>query len=186
MAGGTAVHRDAGAAVFTEVLTPPPHLVVVGAGDDAMPLVRYAREAGFRVTLVDHRPAFLSAERFPGELRRLHLRAEDAASAPVLSGPGAFAVVKTHNLGHDREWIRHLRRAGVAYLGILGPRARTEEILRQLDAEGDGRVYGPVGLDLGADGPEQVALSVVAELLAVRAGRTPGHLRARKGTIHEP
>jgi xanthine/CO dehydrogenase XdhC/CoxF family maturation factor len=94
-------------------------------------------------------------------------------------------VVKTHNLGHDREWIRHLRRAGVGYVGVLGPRARTEAILRQLDAEGDGRVYGPVGLDLGADGPEQVALSVVAELLAVKAGRTPGHLRARKGTIHE-
>jgi xanthine/CO dehydrogenase XdhC/CoxF family maturation factor len=186
VAGGTAVHGDPGAEVFTEVLTPPPLLVVVGAGDDAVPLVRYATDAGFRVTLVDHRPAFLSAERFPGELRRLRLRAEDAAAASVPWGPGAYAVVKTHNLAHDREWIRHLRRAGVAYVGVLGPRARTEEILRQLDAEGDGRVYGPVGLDLGADGPEQVALSVVAELLAVRAGRTPGHLRARKGTIHEP
>jgi xanthine/CO dehydrogenase XdhC/CoxF family maturation factor len=181
----TAVQGPPGAEVFDEVLAPPPRLVVIGAGDDAIPLVRYAAEAGFRVVLVDHRPAFLSAERFPGEVRRLLLRPEDAGAA-VPSGRDVHAVVKTHNLGLDREWIRRLLASEVAYVGVLGPRSRIEEILRQLGAAAadDARVYGPIGLDLGADGPEQVALSVVAELLAVRAGRRPAHLRGRKGAIH--
>jgi xanthine/CO dehydrogenase XdhC/CoxF family maturation factor len=72
----------------------------------------------------------------------------------------------------------------VGYVGVLGPRARVQDLLDQVGATADGRVYGPVGLDLGADGPEQVALSVVAELLTVRARREPRHLRERKGTIH--
>ncbi len=92
--------------------------------------------------------------------------------------------MKTHSLAQDREWIRRLLGTEVAYIGVLGPRARVEELLGAVGAEVDGRVFGPVGLDLGAEGPEQVALSVVAELLAVRSGRAPGHLRARRGAIH--
>ncbi|BDG02923.1 XdhC family protein [Anaeromyxobacter oryzae] len=171
--------------VFTEVLRPPPHLVVFGAGDDALPLARYAADAGFRVALVDHRPAFLSPERFPGQVGRLELRPEDdAASSSLPLGGEAYAVVKTHSLAHDREWVRRLIGTDVAYIGVLGPRARVEEILHEVGAASDERVFGPVGLDLGADGPEQVALSIVAELLAVRSGRAPGHLRRRRGAIH--
>lgn len=179
----TVVHAPDGVEVFTEVLRPPPHLVVFGAGDDALPLVRYAADAGFRVAVVDHRPAFLSPDRLPGEVRRFALRAEDGVGSLPL-GRDAFAVVKTHSLAHDRDWVGRLLRTEVPYIGVLGPRARVEEILAAVGAERDGRVFGPIGLDLGAEGPEQVALSVVAELLAVRAGRTPGHLRARKGAIH--
>jgi xanthine/CO dehydrogenase XdhC/CoxF family maturation factor len=182
--GETTVHEIATVQVFTEVLRPPPHLVVFGAGDDAIPLARYARDAGFRVTLVDHRPASLSTERFPGEVRRFERRPEDGAAASLPLGPGACAVVKTHSLGNDREWIRRLIGTEVAYIGVLGPRARVDEILRQLGAASDGRVFGPVGLDLGAEGPEQVALSIVAELLTIRSGRAPGHLRERRGSIH--
>ena len=178
------IHEQAqGARAFTEVLRPPPHLVLFGAGDDAIPLARYAREAGFRVAVVDHRPAFLSPARFPGEVRRLELRPEDGAAALPLRGE-AYAVVKAHSLAIDREWIRRLLGTRVAYIGALGPRARVEEILRQLGAAGDDRIFGPVGLDLGAEGPEQVALSVVAELLAFRSRRSPRHLREREGSIH--
>jgi xanthine/CO dehydrogenase XdhC/CoxF family maturation factor len=182
--GETAVHQLASARVFTEVLLPPPHLVVLGAGDDAVPLARYARDAGFRVTLVDHRPAFLSAARLAGEVRRLELRPEDDAAASLPLGRGSYAVVKTHSLANDREWIRRLIGSEVGYIGVLGPRARVEEILRQLGAAADDRIFGPVGLDLGAEGPEQVAMSIVAELLAVQARRAPGHLRGRRGSIH--
>jgi len=184
-AGETGVAGADGAEVFTEALRPPPLLLVVGAGDDAVPLVRYATDAGFRVTLVDHRPAWLAAPRFPPEVRRLGLRAEGDAPLDLPLGRDTYAVVKTHHLGHDREWVRKLLATEVAYVGVLGPRARVEDLLRQVGATGDGRVFGPVGLDLGADGPEQVALSVVAELLAVRARRAPRHLRERGGTIHE-
>lgn len=170
--------------VFTEVFVPPPHLVAFGGGDDAFPLLRYARDAGFRVTLVDHRPAFLSAVKLARDVRRLDLRPEDGAAATLPLGRGTYAVVKTHSLASDREWIRRLLATEVEYIGVLGPRVRVEEILRQLGAATDDRIFGPVGLDLGAEGAEQIALSIVAELIAVRSGRAPGHLRRRRGSIH--
>ena len=177
------LHAVGGAEVFTEVLAPPPHLLLFGAGDDTRPICAYASDVGFRVTVVDHREAFLSAERFPGAARRALLRPEDGAGAlPV--GPRTYAVVMSHSFAHDREWARRLLAAGAPHVGLLGPRARTEEILRQIGAEGDERVFGPVGLDLGAEGPEQVALAVVAELLAAHTAREPAHLRQKHGAIH--
>jgi xanthine/CO dehydrogenase XdhC/CoxF family maturation factor len=189
-AGESVLHAAASLQVFVEVLTPPPRLLVFGAGDDAMPLARYARDAGFRVTVVDHRPAYLAPERFVEGILLRQARAEQGlADLPL--GRDTYAVVKTHALHHDREWVRCLIESPVAYVGILGPRARTEEILSQLgvpaepaEPAGGGRVFGPVGLDLGADGPEQIAVSIVAEVLALRAGREPRHLRDTEGAIH--
>jgi xanthine/CO dehydrogenase XdhC/CoxF family maturation factor len=169
--------------IFTEVLSAPPPLIVFGAGDDAIPLCRYAAEAGFRVTVVDHREDALAPERFPGAARRLALRPEEGiASLPV--GPRAFAVIKYHSFRYDREWTRHMLAAGVPYIGLLGPRARADEILSQIGASGGDRIFAPVGLDLGAEGPEQVALAILAELLAVHASREPWSLREKRGAIH--
>jgi xanthine/CO dehydrogenase XdhC/CoxF family maturation factor len=171
------------AEVFSELLAPPPNLVLFGAGDDAIPICRYASDAGFRVTVVDHRQAYLSAERFPAASRLLLRRAEEGlASLPA--GPRDFAVVKTHSFAQDREWTRQLLASGLAYIGLLGPRARAAEISRQLGASDSGRLHGPVGLDLGAEGPEQVAVAIVAELLALRSGREPLPLREKEGAIH--
>jgi xanthine dehydrogenase accessory factor len=168
---------------FVETLTPPPSLVVFGAGDDAIPLAAYASEAGFRVTVVDHRPAALAKETFPGVFRLVCRRAsEGAAGLPV--GPRSFAVVKTHSFAHDRDWVKHLLAAGVPYVGLLGPRARGAKILSRIGAVTEGRVFTPVGLDLGAEGPEQIAIAIVAELLAVRASRRPWSLREKEGVIH--
>ena len=182
------IHAVAGLQVFVEVLRPPPRLLVFGAGDDAVPLVRYARDAGFRVTVLDHRSGYLAPARFAEGTRLLQGRAEHGVPDLPALGPDVYTVVKTHSLLHDREWVRRLLDSPVAYVGILGPRARTEEILRQLGViEGtaaSARVFGPVGLDIGADGPEQIAFSIVAELLAVRAGREPNHLRDTAGAIH--
>jgi xanthine dehydrogenase accessory factor len=254
-AGRSGVQRIAGREVFVEVLPPPPHLIVCGAGDDARPLVAYAADAGFRVTVVDHRAGLMApgggliggegsaagpvgsagslpsagsligsagsqpgadggtsgrSEWFPKAARLIVARPDE----PELALPPAahsLAVVKTHSLAHDREWVRRLLAAGLPFVGVLGPRARTEAILGDLAAgpvgsagslpsagaiggtpgrsgesgnEGKGRVFGPVGLDLGADGPRQVALSIVAELLAFVAGREPRHLRERREGIH--
>jgi len=184
-AGRSGVQKLAGRSVFAEVLPPPPHLIVCGAGDDARPLVAYAADAGFCVTLVDHRPALLQADVFPQASQRLLARPEDTG---IVLPPAArsLAVVKTHSLAIDREWVRRLLASGIPYLGVLGPRARTESILRETGAapEDSERVFGPVGLDLGADGPRQVAVSIVAELLAFTAGRTPQHLSERQEAIH--
>jgi len=183
--GRSAVQAVAGRGIFVEVLPPPPHLVVCGAGDDARPLVAYAADAGFRVTLVDHRPALLEPAWFPQAAQRLLARPEDPGIVLPPAGR-SLAVVKTHSLSHDREWVRRLLAAGLPYVGMLGPRDRTETILRQIGAgpAETGRVFGPVGLDLGADGPRQVALSIVAELLAFIAQREPRHLSERKEAIH--
>jgi xanthine dehydrogenase accessory factor len=112
------------------------------------------------------------------------LAAEEDPDAALPPAGRSLAVVKTHSLAHDREWARRLLAAGVPYVGLLGPRARTESILRDIGAPGDERVFGPVGLDLGADGPRQVAISIVAELLGVIARREPRHLSQRAEAIH--
>jgi xanthine/CO dehydrogenase XdhC/CoxF family maturation factor len=90
----------------------------------------------------------------------------------------------THSLKRDTEWVRRLVATDVPYLGVLGPRARTEKMASGLEARERARIFGPVGLDLGAEGPEQVALSILAELLAVSSGREPRHLRERAMAVH--
>ena len=172
-----------GETAFIDVLRPPPRLAIFGAGDDAQPLARVAALAGFAVTVVDHRPAFLTAARFPPPAQLILRRASEGVDGLSL-GRRTFAVVQTHALVHDRDWLKALLPQSIAYLGLLGPRARKDEVLRQLGVADTGKLYAPVGVDLGADGPEQVAISIVAEMLAVHAGREPGHLRARAGGIH--
>ena len=166
--------------VFIETLHPPPVLCIFGAGDDAQPLASLAIENGFDVTVVDHRRGYLTPERFAPPIRLVQRRSSEGV--PAL-GEKHFAVVQTHSLQHDREWLRALLPQPLAYLGLLGPRGRREELLKQLASEAP-KLFAPVGLDLGAEGPEQVAVSIVAEMLAVRAGREPAHLRDRHGGIH--
>ncbi|MFH0953109.1 MAG: XdhC family protein [Verrucomicrobiota bacterium] len=178
------VFRESGdTGVFTEILVPPPSLVICGAGDDTMPLVRLATDAGFRVTVADHRPAFVTEERFPTAFQRVVARPEEAAPE-IPSGPGTFAVVKTHVLVHDRGWVERFVASGARYVGVLGSQSRREEIMRGLTPEQRDAIHGPIGLDLGAEGPDQVAVSIVAELLAVWSGRKPQHLKDRKRPIH--
>jgi xanthine/CO dehydrogenase XdhC/CoxF family maturation factor len=129
---------------------------------------------------VDHRPAALSSGRFPTGVR-LDARRSEAGIAGLPLGPRAFAVVKMHSFAHDREWARRLFESGVPYVGLLGPRERGRKILEQIGAEAGERVFAPVGLDLGAEGPEQVAIAIVGELLAVHASKQPWSLREKEG-----
>jgi xanthine/CO dehydrogenase XdhC/CoxF family maturation factor len=175
-----------GASAFVDVLRPPPRLFVFGAGDDARPLAALATQTGFEVTVVDHRPAYLTPERFPPPLRLVLRRPSDGvAGLPFGISRRNFAVVQTHALAHDRDWLRALADQPLAYLGLLGPRARKEHVLRELSID-EAKLFAPIGIDIGADGPEQVAVSIVAELLAVHARREPIHLRERLGGIHDP
>ena len=174
--------REDSARVFTEVYEPPPRLVIFGAGDDAMPLTEFASRIGFRVTLIDHRQAYLQPERFPQATHLVTRRTEEGVHG-VPFGPETYAVVMTHSFADDLEWVGHLLRTDVPYVGLLAPRTRTDELLEKVGGEGTDRVFGPVGLDIGADGPEQIALCIVAELLAVRSRREPGHLRQREGAV---
>jgi xanthine dehydrogenase accessory factor len=186
--GASAIHELAGRSIFFDVLLPPPQLVVLGAGDDARPLVRFAADVGFRVVVVDRRPGYLTAERFPAAAALVQ-RAGDGLGEALPLDAECYAVVMNHNFADDQAYLRALLKTAVAYVGMLGPRQRTERILRNLAAEGpvdEGRVYGPVGLDIGTDGAEQVALAVIAEILSVRSGRRARSLRERRGAIHAP
>lgn len=169
---------------FTEKLLPPPTLAVIGAGDDAMPLVQMAAAVGFRVTVVDHRSAYLTAERFADAHEMLSLRSGDDFPA-TWRAETTLAIVKTHVLQHDQAWVERLIAHGLSYVGLLGPRDRRDAIRNRIDPEAGSRLYGPVGLDIGGEGPQQVSLSIIAEALAVWHQRTGGHLRERKTAIHD-
>jgi len=174
-------------ALFVDVLRPPPRLLVVSAGDDARALATLAADVGFRVVVADRRPGLLARERFSPRVRLVETDAARLSERVVLDGE-CFAVVMTHHFADDTDYLRALLKSPARYLGVLGPRQRTERILGILRAEGatidDARIFSPVGLDIGTDGAEQVAIAVVAELLAVRSGRQPRSLRERQAPIH--
>ncbi len=178
--------------LFVEALHPPLRLIVCGAGHDAIPVVRLASQLGWRVLVVDGREAFLTPERFPGAAGFVRTEFPEAGHA-VPTDSLSFVLIMTHNYVHDRDLLRAFLPTPVQYLGMLGPRARTEKILRELQAEGvaisDDRraqIYGPVGLDIGGDTPDEIALAALGEILAVARGRAGGFLRARTGPIHLP
>jgi xanthine dehydrogenase accessory factor len=172
--------------LLLDVLQPPPRLVVISAGDDARILARLSAEVGFRVVVVDRRPGLLARERFPASVTLLESDATRLNELLVLDA-SSFCVVMTHDFADDSHYLAALLRTPARYIGMLGPRQRTERILTRLRADGpvdESRIYGPVGLDIGTDGAEQVALAVLAEILAVRSGRQPQSLRERRAPIH--
>jgi xanthine/CO dehydrogenase XdhC/CoxF family maturation factor len=180
----------AGAKVLVEDLAPAPSLIIFGAGDDAIPLARHARELGWGVTVADPRAAMATKERFPGMGRLITAPADVLVSQAAPTG-GSLAVVMTHHYLHDVPLMRGLLPLPLGYLGLLGPRARAERILSDIAAAGievtgamRARVRAPVGLDLGAEGAEEVALSIIAEMAAVVSGRDARPLRERKQPIH--
>jgi xanthine/CO dehydrogenase XdhC/CoxF family maturation factor len=172
-----------GASVFFDVLMAPPKLIVCGAGDDAVPLVAYAADAGFAVTVVDHRSAYLIPDRFPAARRLVEARPDSGVAALGVDAR-TLVVLKMHAFEQDRDWLRLFVQTQAPYIGLLGPRARAEKLLPLAGSPSERRVFGPVGLDVGAEGPEQIAISIVAELLAVHARQQPGHLRERGAAIH--
>lgn len=178
------------AEVFIEVQEPPMPLAIFGAGHDAMPLVRFAKELGWHVSVVDSRQSYATKERFPLADAIVVCRPENIQEY-VTMDRRTVAVVMTHNYLHDREILRTLLPSSLRYLGILGPKSRTERLVEELRQEGFiptneqlSHLYGPVGIDIGADTPEEIALAIAAEIQAVIANRSGGLLRNRRGSIH--
>lgn len=183
-AGSSSIEEVDGLRLFVEVLEPPPRLLVCGAGHDAIPLVRYAAELGWRVTVADVRRAFLDHERFPEAAGFVDL---DPGRIEEVIDPTRrnYAVLMTHNYLRDIDYLRALLGADLEYLGALGPRKRTLQLLRELDrVDAIDHIHAPAGLDIGAEGPEEVAWAIAAEMLAVRRRRPGGSLNARPGPIH--
>ncbi|CAN5172298.1 XdhC family protein [soil metagenome] len=182
---------DGDVRVFVEALHPPIRLLVCGAGHDAVPLVAAASAMGWRVVVADDRDEFLDAGRFPGAGE--FVRIEPAAVADALDLDGrTYAVVMSHNFLRDRDYLRGLLDTDVSYIGMLGPNERLRRLLDDLGRQGvvparvdEAKLHGPAGLDIGAEGPEEIASAIVAEILAVSRGRGAGYLRDRSGPIHD-
>lgn len=171
--------------VFVEVIPPALELMIFGAGHDATPLVRMAKEVGWHVTVIDARPSYAQAHRFP-EADRVVLTRPDKLLAGVSVSSDAFIVVMNHNFDVDCSVLRGLLHRPVRYIGMLGPRLRTDAILTELGmVEPPPNLHAPVGLDIGGDTPESIALSIVAEIQAVHSNRGAGMLRGSAGSIHE-
>ena len=180
-----------GAEVFYEITQPPPDLVIFGAGPDAAPVARLAWALGFAVTVVDAREAFLTPDRFPGAA----LVGAHFSQFPDRVRPraGAFMLVMNHQVERDQESLRFCLESDAAYIGVLGPRSRFEKLLAGLAAQGYtpdaskiSRVRSPVGLSLGAETPQEVAVSILGEILAIRRGFEGRFLSGSVRSLHHP
>ena len=172
---------------FVETLLPPVALIVFGAGPDVLPVVELARRIGWQTEVVDPQAREASRSRFAIADKVTLARPEDVATQVTIDSR-TMTLLMSHNYEHDRSLLRFLLASPAQYIGVMGPRHRTESMLREFPAsEFDlARLHSPVGLDLGAQSPAEVALSIVAEMRAVLDGRRGGMLRDRRGPIHAP
>ena len=177
--------------VFVEVIHAPAPLVIFGAGYDAAPLARLAKEVGFHVTVADVRPAYARPDRFPEADAVVVLRPEEIARLAL--NERTAAVIMSHNYLTDRAFLKALLPLPLRYLGLMGPKDRAQKMIRELRQEGFAageamlrQIHNPVGLDIGAENPEQIALAILAEIQAVLSGHAGGLLRDKRSSIHSP
>jgi xanthine dehydrogenase accessory factor len=162
--------------VFLEVLEPQPQLLIIGAGHIAVPLAHFGKVLGFEVVVIDDREKYANQERFPDADRVIAadfgLTLQDFAITPA-----TYVVIITRAHTYDEESLRIILDKPWAYLGMIGSRRRVQTVLRTLAGEGHeqdalGRIHAPIGLDIGAETPEEIGLSIIAEVAAVRRSGT--------------
>ncbi|HEX7066318.1 MAG TPA: XdhC family protein [Bacillales bacterium] len=178
------------ASVFIDVNIPPLELMIFGAGHDAIPVAKFAGDLGIRTVVVDPRSAFATEENFPGA--EIVLARSEELRDKVHPGTRTFTVIMNHHLERDQACLRFALESFAPYVGVLGPRKRRKWLLDGLQEEGFtfseeqlSRLYNPIGLDIGAETSEEVAISILSEILAVRNGHSGEFLR-KKGRIHQP
>lgn len=175
---------------FVERLKPPVSLVIVGAGNDAFPLVDMATVLGWQITVLDGRSTHATRQRFPRVAKILVSKPAEAVPQLTIDDRTVF-VLMTHNFNYDLNLLSRLLQEPCGYIGVLGPKKRMQRLLTTL-AEQDivlsdeqrSRIFGPIGLDIGAEGAEEIALSILPEIKAALAGRGAGFLRDRPDRIH--
>lgn len=175
---------------FIEYMQPPVSLVIIGAGNDVFPVVGMADILGWDTTVIDGRPAFAKKERFTSSCQVLVSKPESVLEKISIDDRTVFLLM-THNYNYDLAILRALLRMNVAYIGSLGPKKKLDRMLDELREEGMeitpemlANVYGPTGLDIGAETSEEIALSMLAEIKAVLSGRNAGPLKLLNTVIH--
>lgn len=174
------------AEVFLEIIQPPVSLIIFGAGFDVLPVVHFAKALGWYVSVIDPQARSQTKERFK-ECDYVILGSVDKAISQIEFNEQFVAVAMSHNYIYDLEFLQRLSNISLKYLGILGPKKRTNRLLQDLKYEGCSlpeQLYSPVGLDIGADNPEAIALSIIAEIQAVTKNRMGGFLKDCSAPIH--
>ena len=176
---------DAGVKIFLNIISPDAELILCGAGHIAIPLSDFAQRLGFRVTVIDDRSDFASPSRFPD----CNVIAEDftAALRDYNFSPATYVVVITRGHEHDADCLIEILRKKTAYVGLIGSRRRVRFVLEMLAEKGFSQtrlkdVFTPIGLPIGAETPEEIALSIVSELVCVRR-KGPDQARALRNAV---
>ena len=189
---GDAREVDSNARIFVEKLAPAKPFWIFGSGNDAIPMARIANELGWDVTVIGDRPNQLTAGRFP-TANRLFVDCVKEAISKLNPTENTAAVLMTHSFNKDAIFLPWLCKLPLAYIGLLGPKVRTGKLLKRLHANGTfpdlstlDRLHTPVGLDIGATNPAQIAISIAAEIIAIEHGRSGESLSQRNEPIHEP
>ncbi|MEO5968743.1 MAG: XdhC family protein [Bdellovibrionia bacterium] len=178
--------------VLLERIRPPKRWIIFGAGHDSIPLAETAQAIGWHVTVVDCRSSYSMPQRFFSKVDKLIRCEPSEISNKLVLTSDTFCVLATHNYYHDRVILEKLLNSPVDYIGILGPKKKSLSLLDDLKKEGIeldesklSRIYSPVGIDTGAESPQEIALSIITEAMAVAKKRTAGFLRDRDGPIHD-
>lgn len=183
-------HKNLSISAFIEFLQPPVSLVVVGAGNDAIPMMQIADTLGWDIRVVDGRNTHAKPERFVSACQVLVSKPEKVLEQIPIDRYTVF-VMMTHNYNYDLAMLKELVQRKVRYIGMLGPKKKLERMLDELRDEGINltedqlkTIYGPVGLEIGAENAEEIALSIIAEIKAVLSENPGGSLRNKKDVIH--
>jgi xanthine dehydrogenase accessory factor len=174
---------------FIHIIKPQVTLIVVGAGNDAIPLVNFGELLGWKVSVVDGRPDYANKKRFTSGCQVIVAKPEKIFSEIRIDDQTVF-VLMTHNYNYDLAMLRELMQRDVCYIGILGSRGKMERMFDDLKLEGKlsehklSSVFGPVGLDIAAETPEEIALSIISEIQTVLFGGSSNHLRQHEKPIH--
>jgi len=175
---------------FIECIQPAVSLVIIGAGNDAIPLVSMAQVLGWQTTIVDGRSNYARKDRFASDCQVLVAKPEQVLDKLTIDRQTVF-VLMTHNYHYDLAMLRYLIEKDVPYIGSLGPKKKLDRMLNELKEEGIepsekqlNNIYGPSGLDIGAETPQEIALSILAEIKAVLSERKGQSLRNIAEAIH--
>jgi xanthine dehydrogenase accessory factor len=179
-----------GYTAFVECVKPLLSLVIIGAGNDAIPLIKFASILGWNITVVDGRPNYASTERFPLIKDLIVAKPEQVLTHLKINGWTAF-VLMTHNYNYEIAFLKELLPLETSYVGILGPKKKLERMLEELEESGATitpknleAIHGPVGLDIGSETSEEIALSIIAEIKAVFSARNGNSLKYKTTVIH--
>jgi xanthine/CO dehydrogenase XdhC/CoxF family maturation factor len=174
--------------VFYETIKPPIRLLHFGAGNDTIPLAQMADILGFEVFLIDGRSNHATTSRFP-KAKKIVIGSADEVVEKLEIDIQTVALLMTHNFEYECVVLEHLIAHSLPYIGILGPKKKSEKMLDRLtnmgiEIENQESIYSPMGLDIGAEGSEEIALSVLSEIKAVLAKKQGTFLRTKTGPIH--